>query len=269
MMRRGLPLLAIVWSSGSRSLRRADLLLVDQDVGVLEDGLHGLGVGDEVGREIALVELHALDDLERGLDGLGLLDRDGAVLADLVHGVGDDVADRVVPVGGDGGDLADFLAVETFLEILGELGDGGLDGLVDAALQEDRVRAGGDVLQALAEDALGEHGGGRGAVAGGVGGLGGDFLHHLGAHVLVGIGQLDLLGDGDAVLGDGRRPEFLVDDDVAALGAEGDLDRAGEQLDAAEDFLTSGLVEDELFGRHCNKGCFIVFWFVLLPRLRR
>jgi hypothetical protein len=125
-----------------------------------------LGVGDEVGREIALVELHALDDLEGGLDGLGLFDGDGAVLADLVHGVGDDVADLEVPVGGDGGDLADFLAVVHLLGDLGELGDGGLDGLVDAALEEDRVGAGGDVLEAFAVDALGEHGGRGGAVAG-------------------------------------------------------------------------------------------------------
>ena len=156
----------------------------------------------------------------------------------------------VVPVGGDGGDLADLLAVGDLLGDLGQLGDGGLDGLVDAALEVDRVGPGGDVLQAFAVDGLGEHGRGGGAVAGGVGGLGGDFLHHLRAHVLVGIGQLDFLGDGDAVLGDGRRAEFLVDDDIAALGAEGDLDGAGEQLDAAQDFLARGLVEEELFSRH-------------------
>ena len=65
-----------------------------------------------------------------------------------------------------------------------ELLDDGLDGLVDAALELHRVGAGGDVLEALAEDRLGEHGGGGGAVAGDVGGLGGDLLHHLGAHVL-------------------------------------------------------------------------------------
>ena len=35
--------------------------------GVLEDDFHPLRVGHEVGREVAAVELHALDDLERGL----------------------------------------------------------------------------------------------------------------------------------------------------------------------------------------------------------
>ena len=37
----------------------------DEDVGVLERGLHALGIGDEVRREVAAVELHALDDVER------------------------------------------------------------------------------------------------------------------------------------------------------------------------------------------------------------
>ena len=66
-----------------------DLALVDEDVGVLDDGLHALGVGDEVRRDVALVELHALGELELGRRGRGLLDGDDAVLADLVERVGD------------------------------------------------------------------------------------------------------------------------------------------------------------------------------------
>ena len=81
------------------------------------------GVGHEVGREVALVELHAFDDVEGGFDALGFFDRDGAVLADLVHRVGDDLADGGVPVGGDGGDLRDLLAVLHLLGDAGELGD--------------------------------------------------------------------------------------------------------------------------------------------------
>ena len=50
--------------------------------------------------------------------------------------------------------------------------DGGDDGLVDAALEIHRVHAGGDVLHAFADDRLGQHGGGGGAVTGDVGGLG-------------------------------------------------------------------------------------------------
>ena len=93
-----------------------------------------------------------------------------------------------------------------------------------------RVDAGDDGLEAFVEDGFGQDGGGGGAVAGDVAGLAGDFADHLGAHVFVHVFQLDFLGDGDAVLGDGRRAEALLEDDVAALGAERDLDGAGELL---------------------------------------
>ena len=109
-----------------------------------------------------------------------------------------------------------FVVLGRLRELL-ELVDDGLDGLVDAALELHRVVAGGDELGALAVDRLREHGRGGGAVAGDVGGLGGDLLHHLRAHVLELVLELDLLGDGDAVLGDRRRAEALLDDDVAAL----------------------------------------------------
>src|SRR3546814_13970486 len=48
------------------------------------------------------------------------------------------------------------------------------------------------------------------------------------------VGELDLLGDGDAVLGDARRAERLVEDDVAALRTERHLHRVGENVDAAQ-----------------------------------
>ena len=53
-----------------------------------------------------------------------------------------------------------------------------------------------------------------------------DFAHHLRAHVLELVVELDLLGDSDAVLGDAGSAERLVEDDVAALGAERHLDRS-------------------------------------------
>ena len=71
-------------------LHRADPLLVDQDDRILQHDLHPFGIGHEIRRQIAAVELHALDDLERGVHALGFLDGDDAVLADLVHRLGDD-----------------------------------------------------------------------------------------------------------------------------------------------------------------------------------
>jgi len=141
--------------------------------------------------------------------------------------------------GGAGlGDLLQFL-------------DDGDDGLVDAALEVHRVHAGGDVLHALADNRLGQHGGSGGAVAGDVGGLGGDFLDHLGAHVLELVLQFDFLGDRHAVLGDGRRAEGALEHDVAAFRAEGDLDGVGEDVHAAHHALTGGIAEQDFFSSHC------------------
>jgi hypothetical protein len=73
-----------------------------------------------------------------------------------------------------------------------------------------------------------------GAVTGDVVGLAGDLAHHLCAHVLELVGQFDLLGDGDAVLGDARCAERLVENDVAALRAERHPHGVGQDVHAAE-----------------------------------
>ena len=106
------------------------------------------------------------------------------------------------------------------------------------------------LLEAFFVDGFGENGRRGGAVARDVAGLAGDFAHELGAHVFVGILKLDLLGDRDTVLGDGRGAEFLVEDDVAAGWPEGCLDGASEFLDAAQERVPGCLVELELFSGH-------------------
>jgi hypothetical protein len=137
-----------------------------------------------------------------------------------------------VPVGGNGRDLLDFFLV---LDLLGDLASchGGFHGLVDAALDADRVRAAGDELQAFAINRLGQNRRRRGAVAGDVARLARDFADHLGAHVFVGVFQFDFLRDRHAVLGDRRGTEFFVDDHVAAFRSERGDDGAGEFLHAA------------------------------------
>ena len=81
-------------------------------------------------------------------------------------------------------------------------------------------------------------------------GLGGHFAHHLRAHVLQRILQLDFLGDRDAVLGDVRAAELLLQDHVAALGAERHLHRVGQLVDAAQNRLPGIFGIYNLF-RHC------------------
>ena len=189
---------------------------MDEDVGVFEDRFHGRGVGHEVRGEEALVELHAFDELDAGIEALAFLDGDDAVLADLVHGVGDHLADLGVLVGGAGADLGDLLGRVDLLAHAGELIDDCVDGGLDATLDLGGVGAGGDVLEAFGVDGLGVDGGGGGSIAGDGAGLGGDFLDHLSAHVFVGVFEFDFLGDGDAVLGDGGCAEGLFENDVSA-----------------------------------------------------
>ena len=228
-------------------LDRRDLALVDEDVGVLEDGLHPVGVGGEVRRDVALVELHALGEVERRLRRRGLLDGDDAVLADLVEGVADRRADALV-LRGQGGDLGDLLLALDLAGGLEETGGDGLDGLVHAALEAGRGGARGDVAQALLDHGLGEDGRGGRAVTGDIVRLGRDLLRQLRAEVLVRVLELDLAGDGHAVVRDRRGAPLLVDDDVAALRAERHLDGVRELVDAALQRIARCVVELEFLG---------------------
>ena len=158
---------------------------------------------------------------------MGLLDGDDAVLADLSM-----TSAMILPISGSAAEMVATAAICFHRDRAGlllDLRDDRLDAVLDAVLEDHRVGAGGDDAQALVDDRLGEHDRGGGAVTGDIVRLGGDFLQELRAHVLEWIFELDLLGDRDAVVGDGGRAELLVEHDVAALRAERDLDRVGQR----------------------------------------
>ena len=142
MMSSGSFFLEIVSSSGIRSLAFDDLLLVDEDVRVLElDGDRFL-VGDEVRRQVAAVELHALDDDDFGLGGLAFLDGDDAVgCADLLHGLGELLADlRSLLAAMVATSVISFWSLASiFSAMLLQLLDDRVDALLDAAGQGHRV----------------------------------------------------------------------------------------------------------------------------------
>ena len=140
------------------------------------------------------------------------------------------------------------------------LGDGGR-GRVDAALERHRVRPGRDGTQSLVHHRLGQHGRRRGAVAGHVVGLGGDFLGELSTQVLLRVLQLDLLGDGHAVVGDGRSAPLLVDDDIAATRAERHLHGVRELVDAPLKRPPRVLIEIQALG-HEAPQLIVLLWMV-------
>ena len=86
-------------------LHRRDLLVGDKNGSVVKYGFHLVRVGHKVRRDVTSVELHTLDNLDLGLCAFGLLDCDHAVTFYLRHGIGDELADGSVIVGGDRADL--------------------------------------------------------------------------------------------------------------------------------------------------------------------
>ncbi|KAH6610237.1 hypothetical protein Trco_000257 [Trichoderma cornu-damae] len=183
---------------GDDVLDGGDLLLRQEDQGVLKLDLAGLGVGDEVRGDVAAVESHALGHLELVLEGLALLDGDDALLPNLLHGIGNQLAHVVVAVGADGGDLRNLLAGGDVARVLLQEVDDGVDGGLDASPQVHGVAAGGNVLDGLGEDGTGQDGGAGGAVASSLVGLGSHILYQLGAEVLKLVLEGDGLGDSDA-----------------------------------------------------------------------
>ena len=126
--------------------------------------------------------------------------------------------------------------------------DGGLDRGLDAPLERHRVGPGGHVAQALADHGPGQDGGRGGAVTGHVVGLLGHFLDQLGADLLERVLEVDLLGDGDAVVGDRGGAPLLVEHDVAALRAEGDADRVRQLVHAGLQAAAGVLLEGDDLG---------------------
>src|SRR6202045_2384349 len=133
----------------------ADLLVVQEDVRIVEQRHLLVRIVDEVRRNVTAVELHALDQVQLVLKPFAVLDGDDAFLADLVHCLGDGLADRLVRVGRDGAHLRDFLAGRAWLADLLELLDDGDNRLVDTTLQVHRVHTGGDGFHAFLHDRLG------------------------------------------------------------------------------------------------------------------
>ena len=231
-----------------------------QHAGVLEHGLAGIRIRHEVRGEESLVKGDALGEVHVGVDGLGLLDGEHTVPAHLVHGAGDHLADLRVARGHGGHvrDLSRGLHLgRAGLELLDDLLGSGLDALV----QPDRVRASRDVAQALGDERLGQKRCGGGAVAGDVVRLHGDGLHQLRTEVFKRVLEVDVAGDGHAVVGDGRATPGLGQHDVAAAGAERDLHRVGERVHAALDALAGLLIK-------CDEFCHGAYFSTTASRSR-
>ncbi len=223
---------------------------MNENVSVFKHRFHPVCVRDEVGAQVAAVELHAFDDFKLGFKAIGLFDRDDAVHADFAHRLGENCSDLFVAIGADRTDGCDFRSV---FGVAGQLGKGikhGGDACVDTPLEVHWVGAGSDHLGAMAVNSLGEHSGGGCPVAGHIRSLGCDLFDHLSANVLELVGELDFFGDGDAVFGHNRCAEALLKDHVATFGAEGHLNGGGEDVDTFEHFGPCVFTKVDFFSGH-------------------
>ena len=190
-----------------------------------------------------------------------LFDSDHALVADLLHRLGEEVADFAIAVGGDSADLCDLFIRRDLLGVLLKVRHDSFDRKVDTALEIHRVHARGHRLRAFPYDRRGQNGRGGGAVAGGVGGARSDLTHHLRTHVLELVFQLDLLRDRHTVLGDARSAEGFVEHDVAAFRTERHLHRVREDVDTAQHTVAGIDGKSNVFSSHC----FVSFRFRFSP----
>ena len=222
-----------LFKKGKDLLDVRDLLIGNKNKRVVENGFHLVGIGCHVGGEITAVELHAFDYFAVGFGGLGLLNGDNAVCGDLFHSVCDQGTDHLVTCG-DSAYAGDVCSAVDLLGISGEVCDGAVYSLLDTAADNHRICACGYVLHALVDECLSEKSSGGGAVSGSIVGLGRNFADELCAHVLGCVLKLDLLCDGNTVVGDQRSAELLVEDNVSALRSESDLNRICKLIYACE-----------------------------------
>jgi hypothetical protein len=143
-----------------------DRIAGEQDRRVLEHRLHPLGVLDQVRREVTVLDLHPLDELDLDPGQRHLLERDHSLGADVVQRLGDGAPDPLVLLGGDRRHVDEVVAAGHLAGATDQFGDDGVSRVLDAAAQEHRVGALGQGLHALADDRLGEQRRGRRPVPG-------------------------------------------------------------------------------------------------------
>jgi hypothetical protein len=70
---------------------------------------HFFGIGNEIGRDVATIELHPIHHFKFRLERLCFLDSNDALATDPFQGICDEPADLCIAVGRDRGNLSDLL----------------------------------------------------------------------------------------------------------------------------------------------------------------
>jgi len=246
-------LLAVLQHSlqqGQNILYRADLLIGNENLSVVQHSFHLIGIGHHIRRNVATIELHTLNHLASGLCGLGLLYGDHAIGRYLFHSLRDQLANRLV-CSRHGSHTGNIIAAANGLALFLDTGHSSVHSGLDAVLHNHGIGTGSHILHALAHQRLSQQRSSGGAVTGIVIGLGRNFLHQLGAHILKRLLQLNLLGNGHAVVGDQRCAILLIQYHIAALRTKGNLNGIGQFVNTGLQRLASILAINNIF---CHNG---------------
>ena len=210
----------------------------------------GVGIGDEVRRNVALVELHPLGELQLEPEGLAFLNRDHPILADTLKRLGNGGTDlRIRRRDRRHRRNATLDSLNILREVLDERDDR-TDCRLDAPLETHRVGSCREVAESFPHHGLGQHCGRGSSVTGHVVGLGCYFLGELSTHVLPRVVKLDLLGDGHPIIGDGRGAPLLLKHYVTSLGSKSYLDHIGELVDTRLQTTPRVFVETKVLRCH-------------------
>ncbi len=234
-------------------LHRRYLLIRNQDIGFVELRLHLLGVGDEVCRDVATVELHTLNHIYVSLGTLCLLDGDYTLVIYLCHSLGNELTNLLIVVCRDCRHLLNLIEVRAYnLALLLQRLHNLLNRSVDTALQVHGVCTGSHILDAHRDKRLRKNRSRSCAITGIVVGLRRHLTHHLRTHVGERILQLHLLGYRNTILGNLRRTKLLVDNHVATLGAKCHLHSVAQRINTIFEKLASLYIISNLL---CHNLC--------------
>ncbi len=203
-------------------LNIGNLLVRDENQRIFHVCFHLLGIGCHVCADIAAVKLHAFDQFKLVLHGLGFLDGNNTVLRNLLHCVGNHLADFLAA----GRNRSDLLNMILSGNRSGHLLDGFnrcIGCLLHTLAQNHRVGACSQILHAFVDHRLRKNGSGRGAVACDIVCLLGNLSYELSAHVFKAVLQLDFLCNRDTIVCDCGSTITLVKDNISALRSKGDL----------------------------------------------
>ena len=184
-------------------LNRVDLLIRNHDQRIVKFNFVLLMIGNHVRRNKALVILQTFRHFKLCLEGLGLIDIDDTITANLLHCLSDDGAD-LFTAGRNRRNVLDISRSRNLLGVLQQLIRNSLGSLLHAFPHQNRVRTLINSLQAIGNHCLRQQCSRCRAIASLLVGVVGNFIDKLSAHVLILVLELDFLRNCDTIIGDER-----------------------------------------------------------------